>query len=589
MCMEVYLPWGKPLFQSSNTVKPKTQEVITIPQGAQGVGQPIFILGEDAERQSGKSAQKNNIAAGKAVGDTVRTTLGPKGMDKMLVDSMGDIVVTNDGVTILDEMEIEHPAAKMMVEVAKTQEEQVGDGTTTAVVIGSELLKQAEDLLDQDIHPTVITRGFNLAANKALEHLEDMSEEVDFDKKRDLLKNIAMTSITGKSAEKAYEKYADLAVKAVEAIMDKSEGEVNIDKDDVKIEKREGDGISSSELIEGLIIDKEMVHADMPKKLKDAKVALINTAMEVDETETDAEIQISSPDQLENFLDQEEEMLKGMVDKIVDSGADIVFCQKGIDDIAQHYLAKKGVAAVRRVKSDDMERLARATEAKIVNSLDDLGSEDLGEAGSIEEKKEGDKMIYVQDCKSPRTVSLLLTGGTEHVVDEAERSMNDALDCIVTALKSGKIVAGGGSVEQELSNRLKKYAQSESGREQLAIRAFAEALEVVPRTLAENTGLDPVDALVEIRSAHEEGNVNHGLDVEKGKVVDMRKAGVIEPKGIKEQALQSASEAAEMILRIDDVVSAGELSGGDEGGAPGGGPGGMPGGGGMPPGAMGGL
>ncbi len=589
MCMEVYLPWGKPLFQSSNTVKPKTQEVITIPQGAQGVGQPIFILGEDAERQSGKSAQKNNIAAGKAVGDTVRTTLGPKGMDKMLVDSMGDIVVTNDGVTILDEMEIEHPAAKMMVEVAKTQEEQVGDGTTTAVVIGSELLKQAEDLLDQDIHPTVITRGFNLAANKALEHLEDMSEEVDFDKKRDLLKNIAMTSITGKSAEKAYEKYADLAVEAVEAIMDKSKGEVNIDKDDVKIEKREGDGISSSELIEGLIIDKEMVHADMPKKLKDAKVALINTAMEVDETQTDAEIQISSPDQLENFLDQEEEMLKGMVDKIVDSGADIVFCQKGIDDIAQHYLAKKGVAAVRRVKSDDMERLARATEAKIVNSLDDLGSEDLGEAGSIEEKKEGDKMIYVQDCKSPRTVSLLLTGGTEHVVDEAERSMNDALDCIVTALKSGKIVAGGGSVEQELSNRLKKYAQSESGREQLAIRAFAEALEVVPRTLAENTGLDPVDALVEIRSAHEEGNVNHGLDVEKGKVVDMRKAGVIEPKGIKEQALQSASEAAEMILRIDDVVSAGELSGGDEGGAPGGGPGGMPGGGGMPPGAMGGL
>ena len=583
------MPWGKPLFQSSNTVKPKTQEVITIPQGAQGVGQPIFILGEDAERQSGKSAQKNNIAAGKAVGDTVRTTLGPKGMDKMLVDSMGDIVVTNDGVTILDEMEIEHPAAKMMVEVAKTQEEQVGDGTTTAVVIGSELLKQAEDLLDQDIHPTVITRGFNLAANKALEHLEDMSEEVDFDKKRDLLKNIAMTSITGKSAEKAYEKYADLAVEAVEAIMDKSKGEVNIDKDDVKIEKREGDGISSSELIEGLIIDKEMVHADMPKKLKDAKVALINTAMEVDETQTDAEIQISSPDQLENFLDQEEEMLKGMVDKIVDSGADIVFCQKGIDDIAQHYLAKKGVAAVRRVKSDDMERLARATEAKIVNSLDDLGSEDLGEAGSIEEKKEGDKMIYVQDCKSPRTVSLLLTGGTEHVVDEAERSMNDALDCIVTALKSGKIVAGGGSVEQELSNRLKKYAQSESGREQLAIRAFAEALEVVPRTLAENTGLDPVDALVEIRSAHEEGNVNHGLDVEKGKVVDMRKAGVIEPKGIKEQALQSASEAAEMILRIDDVVSAGELSGGDEGGAPGGGPGGMPGGGGMPPGAMGGL
>ncbi|MFP4115917.1 MAG: thermosome subunit alpha [Candidatus Aenigmatarchaeota archaeon] len=559
-----------------------------MPQGTQGVGQPIFILGEDAERQSGKGAQKNNIAAGKAVGETVRTTLGPKGMDKMLVDSVGDIVVTNDGVTILDEMEIEHPAAKMMVEVAKTQEEQVGDGTTTAVVIGSELLKQAEDLLDQDIHPTVITRGFNLASTKALESLEDISEKVDFQENEDLLKRIAMTAITGKSAEKAYERYSDLAVSAVQSIMKRSGDEVQIDKDDIKIEKSEGDGIQNSELIEGLIIDKEMVHADMPKKLKDAKIALIDTAIEVEETETNAEIQISSPDQLESFLDQEEKMLKGMVEKIVDSGADMVFCQKGIDDIAQHYLAKKGIAAVRRVKSDDMERLARATEAKIVNSVEDLGAEDLGEAGTVEEKKEGDTMIYVQDCKSPKTVSLLLKGGTEHVVDEAERSMNDALDCIITALNSGRIVSGGGSVEQELSNRLKKYAQSESGREQLAIRAFAEALEVIPRTLAENTGLDPVDALVEIRSAHEDGKETHGLDVEKGKVVDMKKAGVIEPLGVKKQAIQSASEAAEMILRIDDVVSAGEL-GGEGGGAPGGPGGGMPGGGGMPPGALGGM
>mgnify|MGYP002338700940 CR=1 FL=1 len=563
--------------------------MIIIPQGTQGVGQPIFILGDDAERQSGKSAQKNNIAAGKAVGDTVRTTLGPKGMDKMLVDSVGDIIVTNDGVTILDEMEIEHPAAKMMVEVAKTQEEQVGDGTTTAVVIGSELLKKAEDLLDQDIHPTVITRGFNLASEEALKHLEEISEEVDFEENRDLLKSIAMTAITGKSAEKAYEKYAELVVQSVETIMEKSEGSVDIDKDDIKIEKSEGEGIGSSELIEGLIIDKEIVHADMPKKIENGKVALVNTALEVDETETDAEIQISSPDQLESFLDQEEKMLKSMVEKIVDSGADVVFCQKGIDDIAQHYLAKKGISAVRRVKSDDMERLARATEAKVVNSLDDLSESDLGEAGSIEQRKEGENMIYVQDCKSPRAVSLLLTGGTEHVVDEAERSMNDALDCVITALKSGRIVSGGGSVEQELSKRLKKYAQSESGREQLAIRAFAEALEVVPRTLAENTGLDPVDALVEIRSAHEEGKKDFGLNVDKGEVVDMKEAGVIEPKGIKEQALQSASEAAEMILRIDDVVSAGELSGGDGGGAPGGAPGGMPGGGGMPPGAMGGL
>jgi len=574
------LPWVN--HNLTLKISNKKKEVIDISPGAHGVGQPIFILGEDTTRQSGKGAQKNNIAAGKAVGDTVRTTLGPKGMDKMLVDSVGDIVVTNDGVTILDEMEIEHPAAKMMVEVAKTQEEQVGDGTTTAVVIGSELLKKAEDLLDQDIHPTVITRGFNLAAGKALEHLDDISEEVDFSKNRDLLKNIAMTSITGKSAEKAYEKYAELAVRSVETILDKNNGEVDIDKDNIKIEKSEGDGISSSDLIEGIIIDKEMVHADMPKKIKDAKVALVNAALEVDETKTDAEIQISSPDQLESFLDQEEKMLKKMVNKIVDSEADIVFCQKGIDDIAQHYLAKRGIAAVRRVKSDDMKRLARATEAKVVNSIEDLTEEDLGEAGTVVEKKEGDAMIYVQDCKRPKTVSLLLTGGTEHVVDEAERSMNDALDCVITALKSGKIVAGGGSVEQELSNRLKKFAQSESGREQLAIRAFAEALEVIPRTLAENTGLDPVDALVEIRSAHEDGKKDNGLDVDLGKVVDMKKKGVIEPLGIKKQAIQSASEAAEMILRIDDVVSAGELSGG-EGGGPGGG---MPGG--MPPG-MGGM
>lgn len=550
------------------------------------MGQPIFILGEDTQRQTGKDAQKNNIAAGKAVGETVRTTLGPKGMDKMLVDSVGDIVVTNDGVTILDEMEIEHPAAKMMVEVAKTQEEQVGDGTTTAVVIASELLKKAEDLLDQDIHPTIITRGYRLAAEKSLDYLNEIAEEVDFQKNEELLKNIAMTAITGKSAERAYSKYADLAVKAILSIMDRVESEVEIDKDNIKIEKSQGGGIEDSELIEGLIIDKEVVHPDMPKKVKDAKIALINSAIEVEETETSAEIQISSPDQLESFLDQEEKMLKRMVNRIVDSGANVVFCQKGIDDIAQHYLAKKGIMAVRRVKSSDMQKLARATEGKILTSLENISEDDLGKAGIVQEKKEGEKMIFVQECKSPKAVSLLIRGGTEHVIDEAERSMNDALDGVIAALKSGKIVAGGGSVEEELSSRLKKYAQSHPGREQLAIRAFAEALEIVPRTLAENAGLDPVDALVEIRSAHDEGKKSHGLDIDKGKVVDMRKAGVIEPLKIKTQAVQSASEAAEMILRIDDVVSAGELgkSGGGSGGGPGG-PGGMPGS--MPPGAMG--
>lgn len=553
----------------------------------QNFGQPIFILGEDSFRQTGKDAQSSNIAAGKAVGETVRTTLGPKGMDKMLVDSVGDIIITNDGVTILDEMEIEHPAAKMMVEVAKTQEDEVGDGTTTAVVLASELLKEAEDLLEQDIHPTIITRGFRIAKDKALEILEDISEDINFEEDKDVLQKIAMTAITGKSAERASDHYSKLAVDAVKHIRDKTDE--NIDKDNIKIVKSQGGGLEQSELINGLTVDKDVVHADMPKRVKEANIALVNSAIEVEETETNAEIRINSPDQLEQFLDQEEEMLKGMVDKIVESGADVVFCQKGIDDLAQHYLAKNGVTAVRRVKKSDMQKLARATEAKIVNSLDELSESDLGYAGEVKQDKvSGDDMIFVKECKRPKAVSLIIRGGTEHVVDEAERAMNDALDGVIAALKTGKIATGGGSVEEELSKELKKFAESESGREQLAIRAFAEALEIIPRTLAENAGLDPIDTLVEIRSAHDKGKKTHGLDVSTGKTSDMRENGVLEPAQIKKQAILSASEAAEMILRIDDVVAAGELSGSggsDAGGPPAGGmPGGM--GGGMPPGMM---
>lgn len=545
-------------------------------------GQPIFILSDESRRQTGRDAQRNNINAAKAVGETVRTTLGPKGMDKMLVDSVGDIVITNDGVTILEEMEIEHPAAKMIVEVAKTQEGEVGDGTTTAAVIGGELLKKAEDLLEQEIHPTIITKGFKVAREKSLEILEGFSRDIDVNNKK-TLKKIAMTAMTGKSAERASEHFSELSIEAVNLVKDEEE----IDMGNIKFEKKQGGSLDDTELIKGLIIDKEAVHTDMPNKVEESKIALLNTPIEVKETETDAEIQITDPDQLESFLDKESKMLKEMTNKITESGANAVFCQKGIDDMAQHYLAKQGILAVRRVKKSDMKKLSRATEAKIISNIEELSQEDLGYARIVEEKKvAGDKMIFVRDCKRPKAVSILIRGGTEHVVDEAERALEDGIGGVIAALNTGKIVAGGGAAEEELSRKLKEFAQGYSGREQLAIQAFADGLEVIPRTLAENAGLDPIDMLVEIRAAHDEGKKTAGLDVFKGKVVDMWKAGVIEPLKIKTQAIKSASEAAEMILRIDDVVSAGEL-GGEEGGAPAGPAG--PAGGGVPPGAMGGM
>ncbi len=530
-------------------------------QSGQLGGQPILILPEGTLRQIGKDAQHNNIAAAKAVADAVRTTLGPMGMDKMLVDSIGDIVITNDGATILDEMEIEHPAAKMLVEVAKTQEEEVGDGTTTAVVLAGELLKNAEKLLDQNVHPTIITKGFKLAKEEALKFLKSVAKKIDTDDE-ETLKKIAMTAITGKSAEKASEHVAEIAVKAVKAIMEEVNGKVKIDTDNIQIVKKQGKSIEDTELIKGVIIDKEVVHSGMPKMVRDAKIALIDSALEVKETETDAEIRITSPDQLQAFIEQEEKMLKEMVEKIRSAGANVVFCQKGIDDVAQHYLAKYGILAARRVKKSDMEKLAKATGARIVTNIKDLTERDLGYARVVEEKKvAGEAMIFVRECKDPKAVSILIRGGTEHVVEEVERAVEDAIGGVASAIEDGYAVAGGGAPEEAVANHLRDYAEKFSGREQLAVLAFADAMEIIPRTLAENAGLDPIDIIAELRSVHEKNMHTHGVDVFKGKIVDMWEKGVVEPLKIKTQAIKSASEAAEMILRIDDVIAASKVEG----------------------------
>jgi len=528
-------------------------------------GQPILVLPEGTLRTLGKDAQHNNIAAAKAVADAVRTTLGPKGMDKMLVDNLGDIVITNDGVTILEEMQIEHPAAKMLVEVAKTQNEEVGDGTTTAAVLAGELLKKAENLLDQDIHSTVITKGYKLAGEKSLEILKNISEEIKPEDSSTLVK-IAITSMSGKSAERASEHLAKLAVEAVRTVMEKQDGKIVIDKENIKLEKKQGGSSEDTELIRGIIIDKEVVHSAMPKHVKNARIALLDTSLEIEKTETEAQIQITSPNQLQTYLDEEEKILKGMVEKVALSGCNVAFCQKGIDDVAQHYLAKKGILTARRVKKSDMEKLAKATSGKIISNLSDLTNSDLGFAGIVEEQKiAGEQMIFVRECKNPKSVSILIRGGTEHVVDEVERSLEDALGSLVSALEVGRIVSGGGAPEEAVSRGLREFAQSFSGREQLAILAFADAMEIIPRTLAENAGLDPIDILVELRSAHEEDKITYGVDVYTGNVVDMRARGVIEPLKIKTQAIKSAAEAAEMILRIDDIISAGKL---EKGGMP---------------------
>ncbi|PWB54193.1 MAG: thermosome subunit [Candidatus Methanoperedenaceae archaeon] len=533
-------------------------------------GQPIFILREGSQRTKGREAQNNNIMAAKAVAAAVRTTLGPKGMDKMLVDSMGDIVITNDGATILKEMDIEHPAAKMIVEVSKTQDDEVGDGTTTAAVLAGEFLKNAEELLEQGVHPTVIASGYRLASIKAKEILKGLAKKVTVDD-RDLLYKIASTAITGKAAEASRDVFSNLSVDAILAVVDTENGKKVVDVDDIKVEKKVGGSVEDSELIEGMVIDKERVHTNMPKKITGAKILLLNEALEIKKTEVDAEISIKSPDQLQLFLDQEEQMIHNMVNKVIDCGANVVFVQKGIDDIAQHYLAKAGIYAARRVKKSDMEKLARATGAKILTSLKEINDSDLGKAGLVEEKKIGDEaMTYITECHNPKAVSIILRGGTEHVADEAERALHDALRVVGVAIEDETLVAGGGSPEIELALRLREYSSTLKGREQLAVAKFADALEVIPRTLAENAGLDPINMLVEMRSQHEKGNKTAGLNVFTGKVVDMWKEGVVEPLRVKTQAISSGTEAATMILRIDDVLSSKSSPG-----MPPGGPGGM--------------
>lgn len=538
--------------------------------------QPIFILPEGTQRSTGRNAQRTNIMAAKLVAETVRTTLGPKGMDKMIVDSLGDVTVTNDGVTILEEMQIEHPSAKMIVEVAKTQEDEVGDGTTTAVVIAGELLKNAEDLLDKDVHPTIVARGYRLAEAKAQEILEKIAEDVS-ENDVSTLKKIAQTAMTGKGAENAKEKLAEISVDAVKSVLEKDNGKVNIDRENIKLEKKVGSSVDETELIKGIVLDKERVHSGMPRLVKNARIALIDSAIEIKSTEIDAKIQITDPMQMQAFIDQEENMLRDKVEKIAASGANVVICQKGIDDIAQHFLAKKGIYAVRRSKQSDMNALARATGGKVITNLHDLSKEDLGLAGAVEEVKVGDEqMTYIKECKNPKSVTILVRGGTEHVVAEVKRAMEDAIGDVAAALRNGKVVAGAGAPEIELAKELRKYADSLSGREQLAVRAFAESMEIIPRTLAENAGLDPIDMLTELKAAHDKGQKWAGIDVFKGKPMDAWKQGVIEPLKIKTQAISSASEVAVMILRIDDVIAGSGKSGG---GMP---PGMPPGMGGMP-------
>jgi thermosome len=530
-------------------------------------GQPILILPEGTLRSRGSDAQKNNIAAAKAVADAVKTTLGPKGMDKMLVDSIGDIVITNDGVTILEEMEIEHPAAKMMVEVAKTQNEEVGDGTTTAVVIAGELLKKAEELLEQEIHPTVITRGFKIAKDETLKILDEISQPIYLED-IETLKEIALTAMSGKSVEKSSPYLADIVVQAVKDVARKSGNKILIDDEDIKREKKHGGSAEETELIKGIVIDKEAVHPGMPKTVENAKIALLDVALEIKETETDAQIRITSPDQMQAFVEQEQRMLKSMVEKVAAAGTTVVLCQKGIDDIAQHYLAKKGIFACRRVKKSDIEALAKATGGRIVSNLEDLSPRDLGFAKIVEEKKiAGEAMTFVRECRDPKAVTILVRGSTEHVVDEIDRSIEDAVGAVTSALEIGKIVSGAGSPEAEVAKRLRKFAEKFSGREQLAIQAFAEALEIIPRALAENGGLDPIDTLVELRAAHDQGKTTYGINLFNGNVADALSMGVVEPLKVKIQAIKSAAEAAEMILRIDDVISASRLS---KGGMPGG-------------------
>jgi len=520
-------------------------------------GQPVLILKEGTARKRGRNAQSNNIMAARVIAEVLRTTLGPRGMDKMLIDSLGDITITNDGAAILDEIDVEHPAAKMMVEVAKTQDDMVGDGTTTAVILAGELLRRAEELLNQNIHPTVIVGGYRKAVQKAVEALDKVGITVDLED-RATLKKVAMTSMGSKAVGAARDHLAEIAIDAVKQIAEQRGEKKIADIDHVQIIKKEGKSLFDTQLVKGIIVDKEVVHAGMPKRIENAKIALLDCPLEVEKTEFNAEIRIRDPTQMKAFLDKETRMLKEMVEKIKVSGAKVLFCQKGIDDMAQHFLAKGGIIAARRVKQSDMEKLARATGGMVITNLDDLKSEDLGKAGLVEERKVGeDKMVFVEKCKDPRSVAILIRAGLERMVDEAERAMNDALSVVADVIEYNKIVAGGGAVEAEIAKVLRSYATKVGGREQLAVEAFADSIEIVPKTLAENAGLESIDILVGLRAAHEKAKGHlMGVDVFTGKIVDVHKNGVVEPLKVKEQAMKSAAEVASMVLRIDDVIAA---------------------------------
>ncbi|MEM2505104.1 MAG: thermosome subunit beta [Candidatus Bathyarchaeia archaeon] len=518
---------------------------------------PVLILKEGTTRQRGREAQRQNILAVRIVAEMLKSTLGPRGMDKMLVDSIGDITITNDGATIMDEIEAEHPAIKLLVNVAKTQDKEVGDGTTTVVVLTGALVKKAEELLDRDIHPSIICSGFRKAEAKAQEVLQRIAKPVDLSDKTTLI-NIASTAMRSKSVEYLRDYLASIAVDAVLRIVEDRDGKKYADLDNIQVIKKPGKSIAETQLINGLIIDKEVVHPSMPKRIENARIALLNCPLEIEKTEFSAEIRIRDPSQMKAFLDEEARMLKDMVDKIAATGANVVFCQKGIDDMAQYFLAKKGILAVRRVKKSDMDKLSRATGARIVTNIEDLRTEDLGTAELVEERKIGeDRMVFVEGCRDPKAVAILVRGGFERAVDEAERSLHDALSVVADIVKDPRIVYGGGAVEAEIAKEIRRFATQIGGREQLAVQAFAEAIEMIPQALAENAGLDPIDILVELRAKHEESEgYKYGVDVFSGKVADMSVLNVIEPVIVKSKAISAAVEAAITILRIDDVVVA---------------------------------
>jgi len=552
-------------------------------QGPRG-SMPIVILKEGSSETKGREAQKNNIAAAKIIAEIVRTSLGPRGMDKMLVDSLGDVTITNDGATILKEIDVQHPAAKMLVEISKTTDNEVGDGTTSVVVLAGSLLEYAETLINQDVHPTIIVDGYRKAAKKAKQLLKEIADTVTSSDRAMLLK-VAKTSMQTKLVRKESGFLADLVVKSVSAVAEKEGADFKVDEDNIKVEKKAGGSMRDCSIIQGIILDKEVVHGGMPKKIDEAKIALLNTALEISKTETDAKINITNPQQIKSFLDEENRMLKNMVDKVIGSGATVVFCQKGIDDMSQHYLAKAGVLAVRRIKESDLTKLAKATGARIVTNLDDLYEKDLGTANLVEERKiEEDRWVFVEGCKHPKSVSLLLRGGSQRVVDEVERSVHDAIMVVRDVMEFPSIVAGGGAPETYVATKLRSWSKSLEGREQLAAEKFAEALESIPLALAENAGMDPIDTLATLRSKQLKGEKWTGIDVLKGRVSNMKTSDIIDPLAVKNQVISAASEAACMILRIDDVISVSKSAA-----PPGGGEGGMPPGmGGMPPG-MGGM